>query len=146
MAYVLASAEAYVPACLEACDQASVAAYDLAFTKDILEVVANILAEDNLEEGHHQVAFHILGVGLNRQDTFLEEAYCNLEAFILLEAIILAFDFMIYYNSANLIQFDCRIREYLVQKVKDKIWHLINQTSLMKQASHNKLYWDQNFD
>jgi hypothetical protein len=43
------------------------------------------------------------------------------------------------------IQFDCRIREYLVQKVEDKIRHLINQTSLMKQASHNKLYWDQNF-
>ena len=91
-AYVQASAEAYVLAWLEACDQALVAAYDLAFIKDIHEVVANILAEDNPEEGHHQVAFRILEVALNHQDTFLGEAYRNLEAFILLEAIILAFD------------------------------------------------------
>ena len=91
-AYVLASAEAYVPAYLEACDQALVAAYGLAFIKDIHEVVANILPEDSLEEGHHLVAFRILGVGLNHQGTFPEEAYCNLEAFVLLEAIILAFD------------------------------------------------------
>ena len=62
-AYALALVAAYVLALLEA--------YDQAFTKDIHEVAADILAEDILEEGHHLVAFHILGEGLTRQDTYL---------------------------------------------------------------------------